>query len=88
LPLRDLCEALERLLTQVRKMTEEGQIRLDTEIQKASLETILERAFAHFQAYHTKPVIFRRGDRIYPNDQSLIYYYHNRLLNYGLEKYI
>jgi glycerol-3-phosphate O-acyltransferase len=86
LPLRDICEAVERVLGQLQKLAAQGEIRLDAKLQGKGVEAIVDCALAHFAAYHTKPVMFRRGDRIYPNDHNLLYYYHNRLQNYGLEK--
>lgn len=87
-PVRDVGATLERLLVQVKQLAAEGKIHVDEYLQGSDVNQILEDALGHFSVYHSKVVMFRRGDRIYPHDNNLIYYYHNRLQNYGLEKYI
>lgn len=87
-PIQEVAEALERTVTQVRKLVLQGEIKLDERLQSATNDYILEEGLQHFNIYHLKPVILRKGDRIYPHDTNLIYYYHNRLQGYGLEKCI
>lgn len=38
--------------------------------------------------YHAKRPLIRKGDRIIIQDPNTLYYYHNRLEGYGLEKHI
>lgn len=85
LPLRNICETVAKVLQELQKLAEKQQIRLDPQLAGKQPEAVVDEAMALFAAYHTKPILFRRGDRIYPNDHSLLYYYHNRLQNYGLE---
>jgi glycerol-3-phosphate O-acyltransferase len=88
LTVKEVCDALDRLVTQVRKLVAQGEIRMDDDLQNLSTEATLESALVYFQVYHTRPVLYRRGDRLYPGDHNLLYYYHNRLQSYGLEKWV
>lgn len=47
---------------------------------------IVQTALRNFGTYHDKPVMVRRGDRIFSEDMKLLFYYSNRLRGYGLEK--
>ena len=63
-----------------------GQLRLASELRIQEPEEIVADALRHFGIYHTRPVLTRRGDRLYPEDMNLLFYYHNRLTSYGLER--
>lgn len=47
---------------------------------------IVQAALRHFGTYHTRPVMVRRGDRVFTEDMNLLLYYSNRLRGYGLER--
>jgi glycerol-3-phosphate O-acyltransferase len=55
-------------------------------VQSGDAARILETALRHFGTYHTRPVLVRRGDRVFCEDMKLLNYYSNRLRGYGLEK--
>jgi len=88
LAIHEVYEASERVLSKLKKLESSGQIRIDPHIRDASVDQIFDEALRHFRAYHTKEILVRQGDRLDPNDCNLLYYYHNRLLNYELEKEI
>ena len=88
LPLREVLESLDKILNQLVKLAGKQEILIAEEMKNANAERVLDKAIEYFQAYHTKPVMFRKGDRLYPNDHNLIFYYHNRLENYGLEAHV
>ena len=43
---------------------------------------IVADALKHFAIYHSRPLAVRRGNRIYPNDRKLLFYYANRVRSY------
>jgi len=55
-------------------------------VQTGDAATIVQTALRHFGTYHAKPVLARRGDRVFSEDMKLLFYYSNRLRGYGLEK--
>ena len=73
------------VIDQLRGMAAEGKIRLDDTIATADADEVVSDALRHFGTYHESLVMRRRGDRIFPEDMTLLLYYHNRLAGYGLE---
>ena len=55
-------------------------------VQSGDAAAIVQTALRHFGTYHAKPVLARRGDRVFSEDMKLLFYYSNRLRGYGLEK--
>jgi hypothetical protein len=45
---------------------------------------IVEDAVRHFGTYHTESAAVQDGERVVHRDRRLLYYYGNRLRNYGL----
>ena len=80
-----LAEQLGRVLKAVRQHGHQGRLRLDELVAKGEPITIISDALKCFSSYHGKPVLRRRGDRVFPDDMKLLLYYHNRLRGYGLE---
>ena len=77
---------VDHLLARVRKLAEEGRLRLGERARSASAQELLTLALRAFGTYHTKPALERIGDRLYHRDRSLLLYYRNRLTQYGLEE--
>ena len=77
---------MEKLLERLHKLENQGKIRIDKQIRAGDINAIMEEALKHFSSYHTKVVMYEKDGKIYHNYPNLIYYYHNRLVNYGLEK--
>jgi len=88
LPLNQVYHALHTVMERLKEKVSQGELAMDHDLQNAPVERILDDAINHFQSYHKIVVIMRRGDRLYPSDPKLLYYYHNRLLGYDLEKEI
>jgi len=78
--------SVDDLLTRVRKLAEEGRLRLGERARTASAQELLTLALRAFGTYHTKPALERIGDRLYHRDRNLLFYYRNRLTQYGLEQ--
>ncbi len=85
LPLADVHQAVRALLERLRDADDSGRIRLTPLVRTGEVSDIVADALRLFGTYHTRPVLQRRGDRVFPEDMNLLYYYHNRLTGYGFE---
>lgn len=71
----------------VRAREVRGELHLEEgTVQGGDAAAIVQTALRHFGTYHARPVIVRRGDRVFAEDMKLLFYYSNRLRGYGLEK--
>ncbi|TNF25164.1 MAG: hypothetical protein EP329_23575 [Deltaproteobacteria bacterium] len=71
------------------KMARDGKITLDDKsVGSGDAQVIVQSALRHFGTYHTRPVLARRGDRVFTEDMNLLLYYSNRLRGYGLERIV
>lgn len=94
LPPEDFEFSREQLLVYVSRMQEHliemeqrGEIRLSETIYK-NAEELLEDGISNLGIYHAyKPLCYtRRGRRLISQDFKLLFFYHNRLDNYGFEQ--
>ena len=61
----------------------------DWTIIDCSLDDLVEHGMRNLGAFHIKKVLtFDKDLDIVTEDMNLLYYYHNRLVGYKLEKYI
>jgi len=71
----------------VAELARKGEITLDSRsVSSGDATVIVQSALRHFGTYHTRPVMVRRGDRVFTEDMNLLLYYSNRLRGYGLER--
>lgn len=80
-----LAEAVRRVATHAKSLASEGRLRVAEDVAHGEPTRIIQEALRHFSTYHRGGVISRRGDRVFPDDMNLVYYYRNRLSGYGLE---
>ncbi len=85
LPMVDVYRAVERNLVHLREFAQVGRFRLAKTPAGEGAEEVVDRALRLFGCYHKRPVLERRGDRLFPVDMNLLYYYRNRLWGYGLD---
>jgi glycerol-3-phosphate O-acyltransferase len=83
--LRDVYRALDELMETLRALEARGGIRLSPDIRNAPADDVMADALRHFSIYHQKHAIYRKGDRLFIGDRSLLFYYQNRLEGYDLE---
>lgn len=84
--LGEVYRALEHLLEALRAIEAKGKIRLAPDIRNAPADDVLADALRHFAIYHQRRAIYRKGDRLFIGDRSLLFYYQNRLEGYQLEQ--
>lgn len=86
LPLSRVRERIDRLSAALGRMMNQNRICVSSSLIGADAAQVLAEGLKYFGIYHTHPVAERRGDRLFPTDRNLLFYYHNRLAGYGLEE--
>lgn len=82
--LKDVYNATQRLLQALKALEQSGRLRLAPVLRTAAVEDVVSDGLRHFAIYHAQPAAKRRGDRIFPLDRALLFYYQNRLDGYVL----
>ncbi|MEM6735677.1 MAG: 1-acyl-sn-glycerol-3-phosphate acyltransferase [Bacteroidota bacterium] len=73
----------DRLMT----LNKKGLVDLSNHMRKKAEQSILE-GLNNVGLYHDQRPLVRKKDKIIVNDTKTLYYYHNRMNGYGLEKFI
>ncbi len=82
----EFAETVERLLQQLRDMRDRNEIRLAPHME-TDVEEIIEHGLNNVGLYNANcPLIKDHNGDLTSEDMNLLYYYHNRLMGYGLEK--
>ena len=79
MPLAELYQRVQELTQSLELQAEAGHLRLAEGLSSADPESLVGRALAHFDSYHKRPAVLRRGDRLFHQDRNLIHYYANRM---------
>jgi len=87
-PMDEVYLALERLRDALQEKVSSGELGATPVPFGFDPQTVVSDGLKYFGTYHTHEVLARRGDRLFPGDMKLLYYYHNRLTGYGLEQAI
>lgn len=88
IPYQRFVLAVEQVLTQLKELNEAGNIQLADEVQK-EIADLIEYGLRNVGVYHTqKPLLINEEGEVTSENLKLLYYYHNRLMGYGLEAYI
>lgn len=75
------------LRTQIKKLKKKGMVDMSNHIQKKA-ELAIKDGLDNVGLYHDQRPLVRKGDKIIINDTNTLFYYHNRMNGYGLEKHI
>ena len=78
---QEFLASLDRALTRVGELAEEGRIRRSM---PESAREVLDRAITRFSSFHARDAIRLAGGELVL-DMELLYFYRNRLVGYGLE---
>jgi len=88
-PLDLLSEVLDDLQERLYEMEKKGHIKLSKYVMKKSGEELIRLGVKDLGIYHAEqPLMFNKKDKLISESFKLLYYYHNRLDNYQLEKQI
>ena len=88
IPIEEFKEVFQRLLAKVHEMCNEGKVNISPNL-TGDPDTIIEHGLSNVGMYHAKrPLIKNRAGDIITQDLNLLFYYHNRLDGYNLEKHV
>lgn len=87
LPYSEVADGVNRVKEQLKKMYDEGEVLISPEL-RWNVDKIIDHGMKNINLYHTASPLTHTGDTIGSEDLRLLYYYHNRLDGYGLEKMI
>ncbi|MEL6673113.1 MAG: 1-acyl-sn-glycerol-3-phosphate acyltransferase [Bacteroidota bacterium] len=86
--LTEFSETVNRVLKRLQDMADNGQVHLAQHMINPA-KTIIEHGVKNLGLYHSKrPLSFSNEHTVHTENMNLLYYYHNRLEGYGLERYI
>lgn len=80
-------DVLIQVIEILKKEDQKGKIRLDSEIYK-DVDEVIAHGINTLGSYHYPRVLKLKGDTILCNDLKLLYFYHNRLVGYDVERRI
>lgn len=84
----DLCEQIEKVLKRLRELEAKGEVKLSEEVQNETAKDVLSNAIKHINSYHFySPLSIAKGCA-HCEDLKLLYFYHNRLYGYKLDRII
>ena len=87
-PIKMVEEAMASLVTQLKKLEEEGNIKLSDEI-SWDTEKLVKEGIRLLGAFHAQqPLTYNKAGNVVSESFKLLYYYHNRLDHYGLDKMV
>jgi glycerol-3-phosphate O-acyltransferase len=79
-------EDCQRVLKRIYELESEGKLQVAPHL-KQDIDAIIDHGLANVGMYHAKrPLVKNDLGNIETQDMTLLYYYHNRLEGYGLEK--
>jgi glycerol-3-phosphate O-acyltransferase len=82
----DFKNECQKVLDKILELESEGKVQAAPHL-KTNIDEIINHGLANVGMYHAKrPLVKNEGGNIETQDLSLLYYYHNRLEGYGLEK--
>jgi glycerol-3-phosphate O-acyltransferase len=66
-----------------------GEIKLSAILLKGDTDQIIKDGIQYLGAFHvTKPLRYNKQKKVVSDSFQLLYFYHNRLMNYKLDKVI
>ncbi len=84
--LREVYREVDRVLSELRGLSDRGGIMLDPVVARSDAEDLVADAISAFASYHARQAVTRKGDRLFASDRNLLFYYHNRLEGYRLDR--
>jgi len=86
IPYKFFKEECQRVLDRIMEIREEGKVHVAPHL-KWEIDSIIEHGLNNLGMYHAKrPLVMTKEGNIETQDLNLLYFYHNRLDGYGLEK--
>jgi len=87
-PFRAVEEVVEQMQEKLVEWEQQGKIRLDPEIRRSAADVVRD-GVKNLGVFHAeKPLKFIKNHDIVSSNFRVLYFYHNRLENYQLDKYV
>jgi glycerol-3-phosphate O-acyltransferase len=84
----ELNEAVEKIKEQLKILNKNNEVIISPEL-RFTTDKLIEHGMSNINQFHANSPIERASDgHYYTEDLKLLYYYHNRLEGYKLEKYV
>jgi glycerol-3-phosphate O-acyltransferase len=84
----ELLAAIERVKEQLKEMNKQDEVLIAPEVRFTN-DKVVEHGMANINLYHSRsPLLRSSSGYYYSEDLKLLYYYHNRLEGYKLERYV
>ena len=88
-PMELMNDTTKQVLTVLRNMENAGEVRLSELLSGDDTERVIKVGMRNLGVYHnTKPLTMNKKGEIESESFKLLYYYHNRLDNYSLDRHI
>ncbi|MBT1702326.1 1-acyl-sn-glycerol-3-phosphate acyltransferase [Chryseosolibacter indicus] len=88
LPYEEFIDVCKKVRKQIYQLKEEGKVNHATHL-KGKMDLVVRHGMENVGIFHLKrPLLFNKEGNIITQDLNLLYYYHNRLVGYDLEKFI
>lgn len=87
IPYAEVVDTILRLKEKLKEMYDQGEVLTSPEL-RWNPDKIIEHGMNNINMYHTASPLTHTGNMVGSEDLKLLYYYHNRLQGYGLEKLI
>jgi glycerol-3-phosphate O-acyltransferase len=85
---KDLLAAIERVKEQLKEMNKNNEVLISLEVRFTN-DKVIEHGMNNINLYHSRSPLLRSSEGYYySEDLKLLYYYHNRLEGYKLERYV
>lgn len=88
LPLTSYLQMVDRALSRLRALADAGKVHLATHLDNDT-RTLVQHGIKNLGIYHAKrPLRWQDEASLRSDSMNLLYYYHNRLVGYELERYL
>jgi len=88
IPLEDVYEQIEKVLDQLKKISAQGQVKLSEIVQSSTAAQVLADAVKHINSYHFYVPLYIKDGKMKSENLKLLYFYHNRLFGYKLDRIV
>ncbi len=88
LPIDKVCAQIKKVQDQLEVLRSAGQVKLSEEVETYTPEELLSDATEHINSYHFHQPIKVKNGAVQSENLKLLYFYHNRLYGYKLDRII
>ncbi len=82
----DMYPLIEKVKNQILNLESQEKISIDPLLISESSQAIITEALRNFSTYYAEKLLVEKDEKIIINDLKIIYYYHNKVKGYDLEK--